>query len=350
MPKRHAAAAHLSQLEPINLNPTNAFSASPDQRDSLSHVALQRDSSSSARSAWNTFSAIPLDRATERRDDAQWLNEIQQHAFEVLISAEHLVAGNTTGESLHLLSCAATPNAQAERWYLGCFENAHYFARAVDQTQYAQLSWLDLRTVALKLSRLEAGLAAYARGLAFWHQRHQFCGICGHETVSQHAGHRRKCVHSNCGGDHFPRTDPAIIVAVEYKEKILLGRQQSWPISRYSTLAGFVEPGESLEDALVREVFEEAGVRVTSCDYFSSQPWPFPASLMLGFTATAADEVINVGAELEHARYFSISELEAALLDSSLRLPPPVSISYRLIEHWYEKRSQRSFTALLSAR
>ena len=115
-------------------------------------------------------------------------------------------------------------------------------------------------------------------------------------------------------------------------------------------MAGFVEPGESLEDALVREVYEEAGVKVVSSDYFSSQPWPFPASLMLGFTAHAANADVNVGPELEHARYFSVTEFEAAIADGSLRTPPPVSVSYRLIENWYQLRSGRSFSGLLAGK
>lgn len=301
---------------------------------------------SSERSASNTFSAIPLDRATEKREQNDWIAEVQQSAFEVLVSPEHLIAGDSN-QTLRFMLCAELPAVQVERWYLGHFEGAHYFARVVTRAEYPQLEWLDLRAAALKLSPLEAGLAAYARGLAFWHQRHQFCGVCGNGTVSEHAGHRRRCINPNCGAVHFPRTDPAIIVAVEFEEKILLGRQMGWPPGRYSTLAGFVEPGESLEDALVREVFEEAGVRVITSDYFSSQPWPFPASLMLGFTAVAADAQINVGPELEHARYFSVAEFEAAILDGSLRTPPQVSVSFRLIENWYQLRSGRELTEFL---
>ena len=313
----------------------------------FTYIPFSSERYSSHRSASNTFSAIPLDRATEQRDQSDWIAEIHQSAFEVLVSPEHLVAAGSN-QTLHFQLCADLPNLGSERWYLGHFEGAHYFARVAPQTEYPQLQWLDLRAAASKLSPLEAGLAAYARGLAFWHQRHQFCGVCGHVTVSEHAGHRRRCVNSNCGAEHFPRTDPAIIVAVEFDEKILLGRQASWPPGRYSTLAGFVEPGESLEDALAREVYEEAGVRVIASDYFSSQPWPFPASLMLGFTAVAADAEINVGPELAHARSFTVAEFEAAIVGGSLRTPPPVSVSYRLIENWYQLRSGRSFAEFLA--
>ena len=322
----------------------------PFQPEGCLTVSAPSPRFSSQRSASNTFSAIPLDRATERRDQNDWLAEIHQTAFEVLVSSEHLIAGNSNQAHLHILLCADLPNLHSERWYLGHFEGAHYFARVVTQAEYPQLQWLDLRAAALKLSPLEAGLAAYARGLAFWHQRHQFCGVCGNATVAEHAGHRRRCVNPSCGAEHFPRTDPAIIVAVEFEGKILLGRQASWPPGRYSTLAGFVEPGESLEDALVREVYEEAGVHVIASDYFSSQPWPFPASLMLGFTALAADDQINVGPELEYARYFSVAEFEAAIQEGSLRTPPQVSVSYRLIENWYQLRSGRNFAEFLAGR
>jgi NAD+ diphosphatase len=304
---------------------------------------------SSARSARNTFSAIPLDRATDKRDQPEWLAAIHDQSLEVLVSEDSLIASLVGGEQLRFLACADLPQARPERSYLGHFAGAHYFARTVERAQHTDLEWLDLRAVALRLPTEQAGLAAYARGLLFWHSRHRFCGVCGHATLAQQAGHKRRCVNPNCAAEHFPRTDPAIIVAVEFEGKILLGRQASWPPGRYSTLAGFVEPGESLEDALQREVFEEAGVRVIASDYFSSQPWPFPASLMLGFTAIAANAEVNVGEELESARYFSVSEFEAEIRSGHLRMPPPVSVSFRLIENWYEKHAQRSFADFLGA-
>jgi NAD+ diphosphatase len=315
---------------------------------------------SSERSARNTFAAPAIDRATERREQSEWLVNAHAGALELLISHDSLIGAHASSERLCFNACAANPGAIAQRWYLGqaahleelppaqaAGEKMDYFARVVERSEHPELIWLDLRAVALKLPAIEAGLAAFARGLQFWHTRHQFCGVCGSATRSEHAGHRRRCVNPDCGAEHFPRTDPAIIVAVEFEGDILLGRQAGWPPGRYSTLAGFVEPGETLEDALVREVFEEAGVRVVASDYFSSQPWPFPASLMLGFTAVAATREVNVGPELEHARYFSLAQFQAAILDGSLKTPPAVSVSYRLIEHWYERQVKSSFAEFL---
>jgi NAD+ diphosphatase len=199
---------------------------------------------------------------------------------------------------------------------------------------------------ALSLPADAAGHAAHARALVHWHARHRYCGACGAVTLIEAGGHRRRCSAPECGIEHFPRLDPAIIVLVEHQGRCLLGRQASWPARRYSVLAGFVEPGESLEDALRREVFEESGVTVSECEYHSSQPWPFPSSLMLGFMAQAASEALSYGTELEHAAWFSPAQLEQSVADGSLRLPPPVSLSARLLEDWYEARTGRPATRL----
>jgi NAD+ diphosphatase len=142
-----------------------------------------------------------------------------------------------------------------------------------------------------------------------------------------------KCTSAACGIDHFPRLDPAIIVLVTDGERALLGRQASWPEGRYSTIAGFVEPGESLEDAVAREVLEETGVTVLESEYHSSQPWPFPSSLMIGYTArAAAGSVARADEELEDVRWFSREDVATGFPG----LPPPQSVSFRLIEHWYD--------------
>lgn len=304
---------------------------------------------SSHRSALNAFGAEPMDRAAYRRDDLEFLQAVQSNALELWLNAEQMIAGSVGGESLYLAPTAHSPELLSQRWYLGERDGQHYFARVVSESeQTPELQWLDLRSAALALPAFETGLAAFARGLQFWHSRTQFCGLCGYGTVSEQSGHRRRCVNIQCQAQHFPRTDPAIIVAVEFDGRILLGRQASWPATRYSTLAGFVEPGESLEQAVAREVFEEAGAIVLESNYVSSQPWPFPASLMLGFVAQAKSDELRVGDELEDARYFSVAEFEAAIRAKTLRLSPPVSISYRLIEQWYQSYSGRSLADLFA--
>jgi NAD+ diphosphatase len=198
---------------------------------------------------------------------------------------------------------------------------------------------LSLREMASLLSRQEGALLAYANGLTSWHDNHRFCGRCGYETQVTQAGHERKCRNKDCEHVHFPRTDPAVIMLVtdgdgrrNGEARCLLGRQSSWAPKIYSTLAGFVEPGESLEEAVAREVHEETGIEVREVRYHSSQPWPFPSSLMLGFTAVATNEEIRFQTdELEDARWFTSRELEER---KGVKLPSKISIARRLIEDW----------------
>lgn len=292
-----------------------------------------------------------MDRASHRRDDLEFLQAVQSNALELWLNAEQMIAGSVGGERLYLAPTAHSPELLSQRWYLGERDQRHYFARVVGESEQTppDLQWLDLRSAALALPAFESALAAFARGLQFWHSRTQFCGLCGYGTVSEQSGHRRRCVNIQCQAQHFPRTDPAIIVAVEFDGRILLGRQASWPATRYSTLAGFVEPGESLEQAVAREVFEEAGAVVIASNYVSSQPWPFPASLMLGFVAQAQSDELRVGEELEDARYFSVDEFETEIREKRLRLSPPVSISYRLIEQWYQNYRQHPLREYLAS-
>ncbi|NLF01292.1 MAG: NAD(+) diphosphatase [Anaerolineales bacterium] len=195
----------------------------------------------------------------------------------------------------------------------------------------------ELRALSAVLDPWEGALLAYARGMVYWHRRNRFCGDCGSATVSAEGGHMRVCANPACGQQHFPRSDPAVIVRIASGERILLARQGRWPARMYSIVAGFVEPGESLEAAVVREVLEETGIVLDEVRYHSSQPWPFPSSLMLGFTARAASEVICLGdGELEDARWFSREDVARGLKAGTLSLPGPVSVSYRLIREWFE--------------
>jgi NAD+ diphosphatase len=198
--------------------------------------------------------------------------------------------------------------------------------------------WAGLREVGTLLDDAGAGILTAALALALWHRVHPRCARCGEPTDVIQAGWARRC--PACGAEHYPRTDPAVIMSVvDGAERILLGRQAVWPERRYSTLAGFVEPGESLEAAVRREVFEESAVVVGEVTYLGSQPWPFPSSLMLGFRATALSTEITVdGAELAHARWWTRAELAADVESGALLLPPGVSIARRLIEEWFGSR------------
>jgi len=185
----------------------------------------------------------------------------------------------------------------------------------------------------------------------FWRNQHRYCGHCGAPTRSSSAGHVLQCSSPDCGFQQFPRLDPAIIVLVRHGERALLGRQSSWPIGRYSTIAGFVEPGESLEDAVIREVREETGIVVSRAHYHSSQPWPFPSSLMLGFMADAATTAIECAdEELEEARWFTRADIEAAQNSAEPVLPPPQSISYHLIESWHDDGAGRPLAQIMKDR
>jgi NAD+ diphosphatase len=195
--------------------------------------------------------------------------------------------------------------------------------------------WATLREVGVLLDDTDAGLFTTAQALVHWHAVHPRCSRCGEPTAIAEAGWMRRC--PSCGGEHFPRTDPAVIMTVvDDEDRVLMGRQQSWPPGRYSVLAGFVEPGESIESTVRREVMEEAGVLVGEVAYLGSQPWPFPCSLMLGFTAQALSTTVRVdGDELAHARWWSREQLAADIVSGEVIMPPGLSISIRLVEAWY---------------
>ena len=227
---------------------------------------------------------------------------------------------------------------------LGVRDEIAYFAVDVSTLEEHEIAgiagegqFVDLRSVGAVMDRSEAAILAYAKGIMHWHARHGFCGVCGSPTEIREAGHLRKCLNERCGAMHFPRTDPAVIMLVERDDRVLLGRKAEWMPGMYSTLAGFVEPGESLEQAVAREVMEEAGVAVTNIRYHSSQPWPFPASLMLGFYADALDdEFARNDDELEDLRWFTRAELADGGAGIASR-PRSDSIARRLIDEWIRR-------------
>ncbi|MDH5670688.1 MAG: NAD(+) diphosphatase [Myxococcales bacterium] len=210
----------------------------------------------------------------------------------------------------------------------------------------------DLRAAGERLSPDAIALCAYAKAILHWHSRHAHCAVCGGPTAPRQGGHMRRCRDEACSAEHFPRTDPAIIVLVERGDLCLLGRQARWPRGMYSTLAGFVEPGETMEQAVAREVFEEAGVRIGEPRYVRSQPWPFPASLMIGFRAPALSEEIALGDdELEDARWFHREQLLAAQRDGQdpetgerLFFPGGFSLAGQLIGSFLQKAEKSGGT------
>ncbi|WP_042439092.1 NAD(+) diphosphatase [Streptacidiphilus albus] len=288
-----------------------------------------------------------VDRAAEHRLDEPWLAAAWSHPdTRVLVVAEGqaFVEDTADGSELVLLPSFEAPDG-GERYFLGTDQDGvSYFALSADSLPGrldGDARPAGLREVGATLGDRDSGLLVHAVALQNWHHSHRFCSRCGHATAPAAAGHVRRC--TSCAHEHYPRTDAAVIMLVtDGQDRALLGRQALWPEGRYSTLAGFVEPGESLEQAVAREVAEEAGVRVDlgSVTYVASQPWPFPASLMLGFLARADErdggaEIAVDGEELSEAGWFSREELRAGMADGSLLPPAGISIARRLVEIWY---------------
>ncbi len=229
---------------------------------------------------------------------------------------------------------------EGDRYLLGRDESGYTFfavpAEILPGRHDGDARAASLREVGLHLSDRDAGLMTHAVALEHWHRSHRFCSNCGNATEVAAAGHIRRC--ASCGTEHYPRTDPAVIMAVtDPDDRLLLGRGSAWDSRRFSVLAGFVEPGESLEQTVAREVAEEAGLTVTSVTYLGSQPWPFPCSLMLGFTATVDDpeRMRADGEEVLEVRWFSRRELAEAAESGEILLSGQISIARALIEHWY---------------
>jgi NAD+ diphosphatase len=292
-----------------------------------------------------------VDRVSHLRKDPTWLGERLVHVssrFVLVWRGQNLIADHEGPEpAAVLLPPDAVDAADKDIVLLGIEDERAYFAldlsameTPLDVVKAAPPSaFIDLRRVGSLLPRQYASMLAFARGMSYWHQRHRFCGVCGAPTKSEQAGHVRHCTNKDCDAMHFPRTDPAVIMLVHQgHDRCLLGRQAAWPQGMHSTLAGFVEPGESLEEAVAREVYEETRIEVSSVTYNSSQPWPFPASLMLGFHAEAKTTAITVDkSELEAAAWYDRSWLLSHQDDENFRLPRKDSIARRLLEDWLKR-------------
>ena len=304
-----------------------------------------------------TFYASPkINRHGDYRSDLQILNKIMadentsfipvykgKNLFkEIHNNFEALILNNKDLKKI-------LPNDMINPIFLGVANNISYVGFNIGESDLDIDLWCeensiiidDLRKFGPTLNEIDASFLALTSGMFFWHNTHKFCGSCGYSNIPTEGGFVRVCSNTSCGKSHFPRTDPAIITLISSGDRILLGRSPRFPEGMYSTLAGFVEPGESLEQALEREVFEEVGIKVKNIKYFDSQPWPFPASLMLGFFAEAKHEDMKIDYdEIEDAHWFSIDELKSLQhpsIKGGFKLPRVDSIARRLVNTWMTK-------------
>jgi NAD+ diphosphatase len=286
------------------------------------------------------FAGATLDRADHLREEAHTL--VGNDTSRVILVGPGQQVALRDHRTLDRTPMGNLP-AGAPLTFLGLepTQVAIFAADAVDLRLDDAHTFTPLRELMTELDPAEAALGAYAVGMVGWHRVHRHCGRCGTATHIEHAGHRRRC--PNCGLVHFPRTDPAVTMLVQHKDRALLSRRHGAPEHRWSALAGFVEPGETLEEAVIREAREETGIQVTAVEYVASQPWPFPAALMIGFWAFAdpdADDTPTAdGGELVDARWFDRADLAARVSDQSIGLPPPGSIGNYLISTWLAARA-----------
>lgn len=294
------------------------------------------------------LSRATVDRDAATRDDPAALAKAWRTARVLVVSAGTALVEQPVqpGDRPRLVLLPRAEAPDGERLYLGRNTVGAVFAVEADLPDRAGAAAVGLREVGVRLDDHDAGLFVHAVALINWHAAHRCCSRCGAPTEPVRGGSVRWC--SVDGSEHFPRTDPAVIMLVhDGDDRCVLGRQAAWPAGRFSTLAGYVEPGESAEMAVVREVAEEVGVAVEDVRYVASQPWPFPSSLMLGFTARCAPDVVPrpVDGELAEARWFSRAQLRAAGTWASdepvqsriVRTPSPVSIAWHLISGWLEQ-------------
>jgi NAD+ diphosphatase len=296
-----------------------------------------------------TLSGGRLDRLHDRRTDVEWLTQQRGTAGHVHVTWQGQVVVRDAATAPLSARHATQASDPGTHIFLGELHGELHWSvdlsdlsrEDVDRLLPLGAQIMALRDASASLDEDQANVLGFAAGMAYWHRTHVFCGSCGKPTEFATAGHERKC--TGCGLVHWPRTDPAVIMLVidQANDRALLGRQKIWPPKMYSTLAGFVEPGESLEDAVARETFEEAGIRVGQVRYWCSQPWPFPRSVMLGFHATyRSGEVTPHPVEMDDARWFDRAELVDARIAASgeVMIPPPVTISRALIDAWLDER------------
>jgi len=291
--------------------------------------------------------SAPLDRASELRIDEAELNRLWSAAKIIRVSESKLA---TDGKSLRFLNAAEVEKLIAskifttgDKYFLGIdsASKVAYFAWDCDEVgqgagESSAEGMASLRELGATLDEFHLGISMHAIALSNWHRSHPHCSRCGAETTSALGGSVRVCVKDQ--SQHHPRTDSAVIVLVKDKDdRILLGHQPIWPDGRFSTFAGFLEPGETFEQCVEREVFEESGVKVNEIKYLGSQPWPFPASIMIAFSAVVVDpsSAKADGVEITEVRWFTRDELKTSVADGSLLLPPTISVARKMIAMWF---------------
>ena len=310
------------------------------------------------------YTGLGLDRANELRKDKDWLNNRLNNLESIIIPLwqnNNLIAFKKSDPGYpKAIVCKNNFDSNIlsitdQVVFLGLQNNTPVFAADFSSYEKEKVNgffkegeFTDIRKAGPLLNYYDAALLAYARGMIYWNQNYKYCSACGHPNLPELGGHLRICTNKKCKKQSFPRTDPAVIMLVEYKPEnnkeplCLLGRQKVWPKGVYSTLAGFVDIGESLEEAVAREVFEEAGVEIENITYEASQPWPFPSSLMVGFYAQAKSTKLNIDKdEMDDANWFSLKELEKAGdwhdESSDFRVPRVDSIASYLLNNWMIK-------------
>ena len=280
------------------------------------------------------LAASQVDRSAHLRSDEGYLKSTWSSALVITFMDEKFA---TSGDQLSLITGATLGEYQSQSdYFLGIKDEQAFFVRHLPLDESSKLELKTLREIGVHLSPRDIGLSVHAQGLANWHTKHPRCAQCGAATTVISGGSVRRCLIDQ--SEHYPRTDGAVIVLVkDDQDRVLLGRQKVWPKYRFSTFAGFVEPGESFEHCVVREVKEEAGVDLGEINYLGSQPWPFPASLMIAFEAvTNTPQLARPdGEEIEEIRWFSRAEMKAAILDKSLILPLEISVARQMIKAWY---------------
>lgn len=300
----------------------------------------------------NTFAGNPLNRASDRRGDAAWLAAqlSSSDALGLVLwngkpLAEKTKDGGVQIAYLPAKLAAELAGGNERLLFMGLWQETSVFAVDMEGSSDPAQGplqglgeFMDLRQVALRLPAADAGILATAKSMFEWRRRHQYCAVCGQPSEPKDGGWKRQC--PSCEAEHFPRTDPVVIMLAYHGERCMLGRQEAWPPGMFSALAGFLEPGESIEEACARELAEEAGLRTRQVRYHSTQPWPYPSSLMIGLIAEVEDdEGTPDQTELSEVRWFTREEARKLLKGEieGVFCPPPLAIAHQLLKAWADE-------------